>query len=535
MRLQDALAPFFFELPRCFAQHTAFFRNLGVLEHPSLQVLTEFLGGMGASVGAAGRLTPNQAQCVVRMLERCAMLQPDRKLLKTLFLPTLSFGMVPAKNCVLVDSPALLDRLNVSELPCKLVSPLVPERLCRVLELPALSALVHEELVQVGPVVADQQLVIAAAVVTAIRGMLAACARTDSAALTQGLQRADELGRWKVTVVSQLRTRFVFGPKRMDVTRTSMPASMFLLDHKTHTIMLNDARAPGVTLEDALAMAINALVAVPGVVLPLAPLLRAPAADVVQVAAMLALDGSIHHSGESGRGVPGEPVMAKVDRPVLRPTRCYYDHEIVCVRNATTGALQYARIMPGGADAETQFGVRVTWSVDVGGNVIQTLRGTEIWSFDDAATDRAAADAAQWADAAPAVLDWALEPQESEGAAAPDQPASEAAHAAAEANMFLRGVEDLLQRAHLSLSTEAREYMARNLALQQQLEALQTTHAAAAARVSELEKANDTVCIEGRKRRRRRIKKMKKEEGENLGGGERSRRRNEKKRGRIEK
>ena len=470
---RDNLAPFLFELPRCYSQHDELFRSLKVAEQPSQPVLVDIVADLHASLAGAS-LNPSEVCACMRLLEVIMANSGKRLPSRTqLFVPDIIGCLVPTNRCVLNDAPHLLIRIAPELADFRFVSHRVPEAMCGCFGVKKLSEIVLERFVQPETGV-EAGKPLSAGFVAAVLSLLRMYSRhIEPHSFGEMERRARELAAYSVMVAPLLTVALHDVRSKRNVTQADALALSYV-DHRTRTIWVAADLPGSVAFEDALGTAVNRIVA-PDLPLPLAALLRADRAShsadggggdaAGTVASVLGLTST--EQDDLRRGACGEKVLER-DSPLLqlKALRPFHEKEICAVQGAD-GDLVYAEVVEqveAGTDPSKPAAFSMAhYKVRVGLTEACVLVPSQMFSFRHAhgapapghRLPAAAAASSDNGGLATGVDPTALQEMGEQGGA----------HGIPSVD-YLGAVETLLSRANLSLSADRQQLMTRVIGLE---------------------------------------------------------------------
>jgi hypothetical protein len=395
--LSDELAPFLFEVPRCFGAYDKLFRAMGVREATDdAEALMSLLSELRQEFDGEP-LNAGEMRTAIRILQRLSDSVKEEQWqlswqLSDVPLPTAISTLEPAASLFFNDAPWILERIDSSSM--RATHTLLPLHLASRFGVPKLSEVVVES--------ADQT----------FEPTAVSCADAErwtrllsSPDFADGVARVGRnhgvilevpevcrlLSPYQVRVVESIRTRFTHTSGR-DVTQQGHGSQVFV-DTAESVIYLADW-PEYVRGEDLLAQAVSYALKQP-TVFPLGPLLRC--ADGSSIAPLLDALHIADTAGEGRRGVAGTPVLP-VDQELLqlRPLREYHHGEVVAWR-ADDNVMRYATVVSwktetaaddsaptstgGAAAAAGGLLQRVELRVDDQENQVRSLLATQVFSF----------------------------------------------------------------------------------------------------------------------------------------------------------
>ena len=389
--LSDELAPFLFEVPRCFGAHDKLFRAIGVREATDdAQALKALLAELAEEFDGQA-LNASEMRTAIRILQRLSdsVKEDAEAQLGDVALPTSISTLEPARALFFNDAPWILPRIDSSAMRATHV--LLPLHLASRFGVPKLSETVVETIdpeFEPADVSCDD--------VARWATLLSSPDFADGVARVAGnhgvVLDSGEVGAvlapYKVTVVQSIRTRFEM--RGNDWTRditAEADGSQIFVDAVGKVIFL--AKWPDfVRGEELLAQAVSQALK-QQTVLPIGPLLNCEASSIRPLLEVLHVADT---APERGRGVAGTPVHA-VDLELLqlRPLREYHHGEVVAWRDEQQ-VMRYGTVVSWksesggdspkpGAAATAGLLQRVELRVDDQESQVRSLLATEVYSF----------------------------------------------------------------------------------------------------------------------------------------------------------
>ena len=401
--LSDELAPFLFEVPRCFGAYDKLFRAMGVREATDdAEALMSLLSELSQEFDGQS-LNASEMRTAIRILQRLSDSVKEEQWqlswqLSDVPLPTASSTLEPAAALFFNDAPWILERIDASTM--RATHTLLPLHLATRFGVPKLSEVVVESvdpLFDPTPVSCED-----AERWTSLlqsRDFANGVARVggNHGVLLDGKEVCRLVSPYTVRVVKSIRTRFTHTGGN-DLTKQSDGSQVFV-DAAENVIYL--AEWPEfVRGEELLAQAVSHALK-QATVLPIGPLLRCT--DTASIAPLLDVLHIADTAGETRRGVAGTPVLA-VDQELLqlRPLREYHHGEVVAWRDEER-VIRYATVVSwksestggdespggtamggasgGGAAAAAGLLQRIEVRVDDQESQVRSLLATEVFSF----------------------------------------------------------------------------------------------------------------------------------------------------------
>lgn len=546
--LAENLAPLMFEVPRVFGAYDTLFRHLGSKDAPTIEDYIRLLHDLHDECHD-NALSLNELLAVGRIVnlladalsEAGATLTVDTQ--RRIFLPSTLSVMQPTLSMAHNDAPWLSTRIDLHEL--HLVHPRLSSRCCQLLGVPALSAVVTEEIdpetldaanaSSATPSPMSSEIAHMNSVLSSpefadgLRRIITAqqqkgTASSDAFGAGPDFEAIDQrimaLGAFEVKQVDAVQSRFIARvglPSRIvDVTKvTRGTGSLSFVDQMRRTIYVGASALrehPGMRVGQLVASCINQMLG--GIVQDCAPIesiLQSNTTEITTVLQLLNISEDSTLIAEKLRGALGEP-LTDMDRDgvELAPLRSCLPGELVAVDR--DGALRYAKII-----ASRQSATEVSsYHVRVSKESTEWLSASEVYFFRSGRVNGGnrsnGADRSRQAVATTDVVSAfgdALPSAVTVVSGGVDEDAAKASVstiAPVASTNIVTAVNDLLSRLNVSLDTSFEELVEENRRLKQQLELAEESRRIAAAQIDEairekrdaLDSLVCAICLETR-------------------------------------
>lgn len=559
--LAENLAPLMFEVPRAFGAYDTLFRHMGSKDVPSAEDYIRLLEDLHAEC-RGNALNLNELLAVGRIVSLLAdalaetgqSIEADDR--QRMFLPSTTSVMQSVLSMAHNDAPWLCARIDLNEF--HLVHPRISARSCQLLGVPALSAVVTEELdrgdassdgMPVSPLlsplsdsIAHMNSVLSS---TQFGAGLRRIITVQQQKMTSSYdpfgvgpdfedlnRRIIALGTFSVEEVGTLHSRFIAHvgspPRGIDVTKESTRGgSLSFVDHHRRVIFIGSkalSTHAGMRASQLVASSINQMLG--GIIQDCAAVESILVCDLTEIPSVLQLLNISEDPAliaEKLRGILGEPLTDTDQATVeLAPLRSCLPGELVAVE--VDGTLHYAKII----DIQTSATSVGNYHVRLSKTETRWIPASEMYFFrsgrvggsDDVhaeqlamieedvvsrLTDSTSATGVAALSALPAAVTPIVTDQYG-GSSVNANLMSVASDSPVPSSNVISAVNELLSRLNVSLSTDFVEVIEEVQRLKQQLELAEEGRRIAAAQIDvaiqEKKEAQDSlvcaICLENR-------------------------------------